>query len=66
MNGMWEIRERGGYPHYRKGSMKSYRHETDEAYECGYEDGYVDAMKKYKHYEGERSRKDYHREYDER
>ena len=44
---MWEIRE--GYEHdgYRRGRSRSgMRHEktVEEAYECGYEDGYAAAM----------------------
>ena len=40
MHRMWEIRE--GYDHdYRMGRKEK---SVDEAYECGYEDGYYAAM----------------------
>ena len=52
---MWEIRETRDYPRFRK-SMRGYKDDyADEAYECGYEDGYRAAMKEAKHYYGERS-----------
>jgi hypothetical protein len=49
---MWEIRE--GYEGYRdrdreygrrKGMGHTADHELKEAYECGYEEGYEDAMR---------------------
>ena len=64
---MWEIREnhedesrygrrasRGDESSYRH-SMRSYKDPEEEAYDCGYEDGYRDAMKESKHSE----RRDY-------
>jgi hypothetical protein len=50
---MWEIRE--GYDHEgygHKGGHKPmhYRDEVEEAYECGYEEGYHKAMKEMSHY----------------
>jgi flagellar biosynthesis/type III secretory pathway protein FliH len=39
MNRMWEIKEKG----YKSKS------ELEEAYECGFEDGYEKAMKEFKH-----------------
>ncbi|MDO4465399.1 MAG: hypothetical protein Q4C49_00080 [Bacillota bacterium] len=52
MNRMWEIRE--GYAHdYGKGGrMGSHSSEEEEAYECGFEDGYAKAMEDIKY--GER------------
>lgn len=38
---MWEIREKDKYSDYRMGRRGM---STEEAYECGYEDGYKEAM----------------------
>lgn len=38
---MWEIREKDKYSDYRMGKRGM---STEEAYECGYEDGYKEAM----------------------
>lgn len=43
MNRMWEIRE--GYEGGRKYGMRK-NEDAEEAYECGYEDGYRAAMEK--------------------
>lgn len=56
---MWEIRE--GYNKddvygYRSGSRMGMRHmkTAEEAYECGYEDGYEAAMEEMESIEGHR------------
>ena len=51
---MWEIRENTGRydEDYRIGYKKK---SMDEAYECGYEDGYATAMKEVKGEESETS-----------
>ena len=49
---MWEIRANSEYPKYgRRSSKRGYKEDSDEAYECGYEDGYRAAMKEAKRYE---------------
>jgi hypothetical protein len=51
---MWEIRENSEYPRYgsRRSSMRGYKDEFEEGYECGY----YDAMKELEHsYEGKES-----------
>lgn len=60
---MWEIRESRDYPHYRKSSMRGYRDDSEEAYDCGFEDGYKAATREAKHKYGERH-ESYPREYD--
>lgn len=57
---MWEIREgdsQKGYRFNRRTSMKGYKDEEkelQEAYDCGFEDGYKAAMEEL-HMKGERS-----------
>ena len=52
MNRMWEIREHHSEPGYK---MSRRNPELEEAYECGFEDGYNKAMKEIKY--GERMRR---------
>lgn len=60
MNKMWEIREsdesrESRFGRRRGGSMMGRKESSvDEAYECGYEDGYRAAMMEAKHFYGER------------
>ena len=46
---MWEIRENAGRYDYDKSSPKTLK----EAYECGYEEGYKDAMEEFEEKEDE-------------
>ena len=52
MNRMWEITEKEHYGK-RMGMRKS---EIEEAYECGFEDGYEKAMKESSYYHKRRGR----------
>lgn len=58
MNKMWEIREGDesyGSRYGRKKGMMGYKDDhVDEAYDCGFEDGFRAAMKEYKSSYGER------------
>lgn len=59
MNRMWEIREGDESRDYkygrRRSSMMNRKDESvEEAYDCGFEDGFRAAMKEYKSSYGER------------
>lgn len=47
---LWEVREKDGYRDHRS-HMGMREKSVEEAYECGFEDGYKEAMEEY----GERS-----------
>ena len=49
---MWEIRENDGSKYGRRMGMRDEK-SLEEAYDCGYEDGYEAAMEEFKY--GERS-----------
>lgn len=57
---MWEIRENSDSRYGRKDSsgmsgMRGYKDDSyDDAYDCGFEDGYNKAMKEMRHSYGER------------
>lgn len=49
---MWEIRERDGSKYSHRMGMKESEKSLEEAYDCGYEDGYEAAMEEFRY--GER------------
>lgn len=51
---LWEVREKDGYRD-RRSHMGMREKSAEEAYECGFEDGYREAMEEIEDYYGERS-----------